>query len=391
VRADPQVLRKDGVSASATASGVRFHDFGRRYAAWGDVVVDVVREVADSDEFILKSRVEELERRVCARTGTEHAVAVGSGTAALTLALSALGIGPGDEVVTPAFSFIASASAVALCGAKPVFADVDPETATVTAETLDAVLSPATRAVLPVHLFSCTAPMREIRALATRRGVAVLEDSAVAFGASIDGVPAGAHGDAAVFSFFPGKPLGGIGDAGMMVTRDAAVAALCRMARNHGQTPSARFLHHSVGVNSRMDEISAAFLLRRLEHLDDWLERRRTLAAAYNELLAPYAPEVLTPPDGFEERAVYTYVIRARRRDLLREHLLGCEVETAVYYPRPLHLQPAFAALNHRPGAFPVSERLARESVALPLYPEMSDGEVEYVADCVADFCRGPA
>jgi dTDP-4-amino-4,6-dideoxygalactose transaminase len=172
----------------------------------------------------------------------------------------------------------------------------------------------------------------------------------------------------------------------MVVTDDADTAALCRMARNHGQTPSARFLHHSIGVNSRMDEISAAFLLRRLEHFDGWLERRRALATAYNTLLAPLAPEVRTPPDGFDERAVYMYVIRAGQREALREHLLSCGVETGLYYPRPLHLQPVFAALGHSPGAFPVSEHLADVSLALPLYPEMADSEVEYVAGCVADF-----
>lgn len=385
----PSILREQRMSAQqAGPPSVSFHGFERRYAGWGDAVVDTVRDVADGDEFILKSRVAELERQVAARVGVGHAVAVGSGTGALLIAMSALGIGPGDEVVTPAFSFISSASAVALLGATPVFADVDLHTALLDVDAAATAVSDSTRAVLPVHLFSCVAPMNDFRALATRHGLALIEDSAVALGATIDGLPAGRHGDVAVFSFYPGKPVGGIGDSGMIVTADDATAVLCRMRRNHGQDTSTRFLHHSLGWNCRMDEISAGFLLMRLAHLDDWLRRRRALAEAYNTLLAPIAPEIVTPPDGFEGRAVYTYVVRAQRREQLREYLLQRGVETAVYYPRPLHLQPVFAALGHRIGDFPVAERLGRECLALPLYPEMADSEAEYVACSVAEFYR---
>ena len=370
---------------------VPFHAFDRRYAAWGDEILEVVREVAESDELILKSKVAQLEHRVAARVEREHAVAVGSGTGALVIALSALGIGPGDEVVTPAFSFISSASAVALVGATPVFADVDFETGLLDVEAAGAAMTDATRAVMPVHLFSCVAPMKEFRALATGRGVALIEDSAVALGATTDGRPAGGSGDVAVFSFYPGKPVGGIGDSGIIVTDDATIATLCRMRRNHGQDTTTRFLHHSLGWNSRMDEVCAAFLLRRLPHLDAWLDRRRALAEAYQALLEPLEPEVARPPGTFSGRAVYTYVIRAPRREELREHLRRRGVETVVYYPRPLHLQPVFSELGYRPGDFPVAERLARECLALPLYPEMADSELEYVARGVTEFYGGVA
>jgi dTDP-4-amino-4,6-dideoxygalactose transaminase len=374
-----------------TAAGgeIAFHGWDRRYAGWGDTVLEVVREVADSDEFILKSRAAALERAVADLVGVEHAVAVGSGTGALVLALSALGVGPGDEVVTPAFSFISSASAVALAGANPVFADVDYDTAVLDPAAAETAVGPATRAVLPVHLFNLAAPMREFTELGRRHGVYVVEDSAVSLGATVAGAPAGGHGDAGVFSFFPGKPLGGIGDAGMVVTSDAGLAAQVRMGRNHGQDTQTRFLHHAIGWNSRMDEITAAFLLRRLPHLPGWLDRRRQLAAAYNHALAGLAPDLLTPPGGFAGRSVYSYVVRARRRAELREHLARCGVQTAVYYPRPLHLQPVFAHLGHRPGDFPVAERLAAECLALPLYPELTDAEVAHVARCVTDFYTG--
>lgn len=377
------------MTAGSVDVTVPFHAGARRYGPWADDVVDVVREVALLDEFILKSSVAKLERLIASRVGREHAVATSAGTSALTLALSALSIGGGDEVVTPAFSFIASAGAIALVGATPVFADVDYDTCMLDLDAAAAAVTGATRALLPVHLFNCGPPMAAYRRLATRFGLGLVEDSAVSLGAEIDGAPAGSYGDVAVFSFYPGKPLGGIGDGGMIVTDDAVIASLCRMRRNHGQDPSTRFLHHSIGWNSRMDEICAAFLLRRLPHLAPWLDRRRALANAYNTLLEPLAPELLTPPGGFEKRAVYTYVVRAQRREELCEHLRGSGIETMVYYPRPLHLQPVFAGLGHRAGEFPNAERLARECVALPLYPEMADSEVEYVASSVSEFYRG--
>ncbi|MER5865539.1 DegT/DnrJ/EryC1/StrS family aminotransferase [Kitasatospora sp. NPDC002040] len=368
---------------------VSYHDWDNRYRDWTEEVLDAVRQVADSDEFILKSRVAELERRVAERTGAAHAIAVANGTGALTVILAALGIGPGDEVVTPAFSFISTASTVALRGAKPVFADVDADTACLDLAAAEAAVTDRTRAVLPAYLFTTHPDMTGLAELAERRGVALVEDSAVGLGATVDGRQAGRFGTAGVYSFFPAKPIGGAGDAGMVVTDDDDLARDIRMLRNHGQDLGVRFLHHKVGFNCRMDEITAAFLLQRLPKLDGFLTARRQIAEEYQERLAHLAPDLLTPPDGYDHRAVYTYVVRAARRDELKEFLAGEGIETVVYYPKPLHLQPAFAYLGHRPGDFPVAEQLAREALALPLHPDMRPGDVARVASAVERFYRG--
>ncbi|MGH8897245.1 MAG: DegT/DnrJ/EryC1/StrS family aminotransferase [Egibacteraceae bacterium] len=364
---------------------VPFAAFDRRYHDWVDDVIEVVAEVAASDEFILKSRVAKLEAQIAALIGARHAVACASGTGGLTLILAALGLGRGDEVVTPAFSFISSASTIALVGATPVFADVSLDTATLDPVTAEAAITGATQALLPAHLFSCAAPMAALRALADRRGLRLIENSAVTFGGTVDGRPTGRYGDAGVFSFFPAKPLGGCGDAGMVVTDDDDLAAACRALRNHGQGAE-RFRHELVGFNCRMDEVTAGFLLRRLPTLTDQLTARRRLAQRYHEQLHPLAPSVVPPPGDFTGRAVYTYVVRAQDRDGLRAFLASRGVETVVSYPRPLHLQPAFAHLGHRPGDFPNAERLAHECLALPLYPEMPAADVDRVAAAVADF-----
>ncbi|GAB3862782.1 hypothetical protein GCM10029963_69800 [Micromonospora andamanensis] len=275
---------------------VPYFDYPTRYAGWTEDVLDAVREVGESDEFILKSRVAALETAVARRTGAAEAIAVASGTGALTVILTAMDIGPGDDVVTPAFSFISSASTVALRGARPVFADVDYDTAMLTVATVEAVRTTASRAVVPAYLFASSPDMPALRALADRHSMRLIEDSAVALGGQVAGRPAGRHGDAGVYSFFPGKPLGGIGDAGMIVTDDPELATTCRMLRNHGQDLNVRFLHHLVGFNSRMDEVTALFLLRRLPHLDQFLAERRRLARQYGALLREAAPVVLTPP-----------------------------------------------------------------------------------------------
>jgi dTDP-4-amino-4,6-dideoxygalactose transaminase len=370
---------------------VPFHDYGSRYADWTGDVLDVVREVGESDEFILKSRVARLETAIAERTGAAHAIAVANGTGALTVILTAMGIGPGDDVVTPAFSFISSASTIALRGARPVFADVEYDTAMLGGSAAAAAITPGTRAILPAYLFTTSPDMVGLRALADRRGLRLIEDSAVALGAEVGGKPAGRHGDAGVFSFFPAKPVGGLGDGGMIVTDDGDLADACRMLRNHGQDLNTRFLHIRLGFNSRMDEISAGFLLRRLPHLDGFLAARRRLAEEYTTLLRELAPAVAPPPADFAGRSVYTYVVQAPERDELRAHLAAAGIETQVYYPRPLHLQPAFAHLGHGPGDFPVAERLARECVALPLHPELPAGTVERVVTEIARFYQGAA
>ena len=371
---------------------VPYFGYPERCRSWLGDVLDVVKGVGLSDEFILKSQVARFEAAVASKVGARHAVACASGTGALQLSLLALGVGPGDRVVTPAFSFMSSASTIALIGATPVFADIDEETATLdpgaAAAAADRVAG-GVAAVVAAHLFSCVSAMGPLRDLAGRLAAPLLEDSAVSFGAELDGRPAGRLGDLGVFSFFPGKPLGGIGDGGIVVTDDDRVAAECRMLRNHGQDPAVRFLYHRVGLNCRMDETVAAFLLRRLAHLDDVLDRRRRLAEVYQERLRPLRPALATPPDDFAGRSVYTYVVRTAEREELRKHLLGRGIESKVFYPAALPLQPAFRALGHAPGDFPVAERLAREHLALPLHEELDPRTVELVAGEVAGFFGG--
>ncbi|MFJ5846912.1 MULTISPECIES: DegT/DnrJ/EryC1/StrS family aminotransferase [unclassified Streptomyces] len=369
-------------------TAIPYFDWPARSADWADDIVEVFREVALSDEFILKSRVERLESEIAARTGAAHAIAVASGTGALSVILAALGLGDGDEVVTPAFSFVSTASTVALRGARPVFADVEYETGLLDPAAAEAVVTERTRALLPAYLFSNSPKMGAFAELAARRGLHLVEDSAIALGATVDGRPAGRHGHAGLYSFFPAKPAGGIGDAGMIVTDDPGLARTARMLRNHGQPAGKRFYHELLGFNCRMDELTAGFLLRKLPHLDRLLERRREIAAIYEEGLRPLGPALLPPPAGFEERSVYTYVVRAQQRGELRAQLAKEGIETAVYYPRPLHLQPAFAHLGHGTGDFPVAERLSRESLALPLHPDMAPGAAERVVAAVNRFCR---
>lgn len=357
-----------------------------RYQDWADDIVAAVAEVGRSDEFILKSRVEALEAAIAARTGARHAVACANGTGALVLALTALGVGPGDEVVTPAFSFISSASTIAHVGAVPVFADVDLDTAALDSAATAAAITARTRAILPVHLFSHVAPMAEMRALADERGVALVEDSAVTLGGTVAGRPAGRWGDVGIFSFFPAKPLGACGDAGMVVTDDDEVAATVRALRNHGQRE--RFRHDLLGFNCRMDEIVAGFLLRQLPRLDELRRTRRHLSDHYTAALSASVPEVTPPAPGAPDQAVYTYVVRAPHRDALRDHLAAKGVATAVTYPYALPQQQVFAHLNLDAAAFPQATRLAAECLALPLYPELTVADVDRVVGVVADFYR---
>lgn len=364
---------------------VPYYDWPRRAAADRRAVKDLVREVARSDEFILKSRVRAYEDELAARIGAGHAVAVSSGTAAIHVALAALRCGPGDEVVTPAFSFHSSASPIALLGATPVLVDVG-EDFLLDADLVEPAATARTRGIVPVHLFADMADMPRIAALARERGWWVLEDSAIALGMARDGVAAGRWGDVGVFSFHPAKPLPGITDGGAIVTDDEQLARRCRMLRNHGQDGVNRFLHHLVGFNARMDEVNAGLLSRRLRDYDGAVAARAAIAQRYDAAFADLAPALRTPLATSCERIYYTYVVRAAERDALERHLADRGVETLVYYPRPLHLQPAFAYLGHRAGEFPQAERAAREALALPLHPRMAEADVDRVIAAVRAF-----
>jgi dTDP-4-amino-4,6-dideoxygalactose transaminase len=365
---------------------VTFFDYPRRFAVDNAFVKRLVAEVGASGAFILKQHVAELEDAVKRQTGAAHAIAVSSGTDALLIALSSLGVGPGVDVLTPAFSFISTASAPALLRARPVFVDVNPDTGTLAVDELSRHRTPETKVVIAVHLFSSLAPMADVQAAARALGLRVLEDSAVSLGARTAGVPAGLAGDVGIYSFFPAKPLGGIGDGGMIVTHHAPLGDMCRRLRNHGQDGVTRFLHHHLGWNHRMDDIMAAYLKAKLARLPALHARRRAIGEHYDAELGTLGSAVKPLASAPGERVFYTYVIRAQRRDELRAHLLARGVETQLYYPVPLHLQPCFAYLGHVPGDFPGAETLSREALALPLYPEMTDAEVDYVIASVRSF-----
>jgi dTDP-4-amino-4,6-dideoxygalactose transaminase len=371
---------------SAAPPRIPFYNFAARYRDDARVARTLVAEGLRSPKPILGRRVEAFERDVTAFLGGGQAVGVASGTGALMIALTALGVGPGSEVIVPAFTFHSPASVPLHLGARIRFADVDPVTGTIDPQQVEAQLTERTTTIVAAHLWSVLADVGRLRAAAERAGSSVLEDSAVAFGMRLDGKPAGLLGHAGTFSFHPAKLLGGIGDAGMVIAADEELVRRCRMLRNHGQDGTQRYVHHLVGFNCRMDDVVAGFLSHRLARYPAALARRAAMAARYTEALAPLRPSVLTPPEVSYGRAFYVYAIRTPARDALRAHLADRGIETRVYYPHPLPLQPAFASLGHRPGEFPQAERLSREALALPLYPEMADEDLEAVIDAVAGY-----
>jgi dTDP-4-amino-4,6-dideoxygalactose transaminase len=378
---------------------VPFLDLGAQDAAIGGEVRAAIGDVLASRQFILGAHVERFEAAMARYCGVAHAIGVGSGTDALLLALVALGAGPGRAVVTSPFTFFSTASTVLRLGARPVFADIDPGTLNLDPAAAAAAVEQARGVevvgLVPVHLFGRLAPMPALRALAERRGLWIVEDAAQAIGARAGGVAAGAFGRAAALSFYPTKNLGALGDGGMVLTNDGDVAAHVRQERHQGQ--SAPYVHGSLGLCSRLDALQAAVLGAKLPHLDAWNARRRAVAAWYDALLVeaglagrPGAP-LVTPQAAGEAHVFHQYVVRARARDRLRAHLSAAGIGTMVYYPQPVHLQPALAHLGLGAGAFPEAERAAREVLALPIYPELTRAHVATVVDAIARFYRADA
>ncbi|GAB6990762.1 DegT/DnrJ/EryC1/StrS family aminotransferase [Paenibacillus pini] len=365
---------------------VPFFNYASRYAEDREKIKDIVYQVGISDNFILKERVVELEDAIRQYTGAKHVIAVANGTTALTILLQAMGVGPGVDVLTPAFSFISTASTIALLGGTPVFVDVDPLTGMMDPNDLERKVTPASKVVIPTHLFSVMADMESIHEIAQKHNLVVLEDSAVALGARQQGAIAGIMGNAGLYSFFPAKPLGGIGDGAVIVTNDDELGRISRMLRNHGQDGITRFYHHLLGYNNRMDETAASYLLHKLRRFDDLLNKRREIAGLYNEAFKHLAPMIQVVTDAHEERVYYTYVIQAERRDELKEFLESRGIETQIYYPTALPLQPAFAYLGHQAGDFPNAEAITGRSLALPLYAEMPSEHVQQVIIAVVDF-----
>lgn len=354
---------------------------------------DALIRVASSQALILGAEVDALERDCAAYLGVKHAIGVSSGTDALVMAMMALNIGPGDEVITPTFSFFATAGAVVRVGATPVFVDVDPVTMNVSPAAVQAAITPRTKAIVPVHLFGQSADMDAIMAIANEHGIPVVEDAAQAIGTQYkDGRRVGSIGLMGCFSFYPTKNLGAFGDAGLMTTNDDALAARLKQLRNHGMEP--RYYHSFVGGNFRIDAIQAAVLNVKLPHLASWHEGRRRNAAIYNELFADANLAVVTPINayaaaGFPDVHIYNqYTILVEERDALRAHLQSEGIGTEVYYPVPFHRQECFQDVPSSKNAFPVSDHLAARVLSLPIFPELLPEQLEEVVATIAEYMR---
>lgn len=386
-------------------------DLKAQYEPLRDEIEAVIKEVCDSQWFIGGPHVEGLERAVADYCGAKHAIGVSSGTDAELVGLMALDLKPGDEVITTPYTFFATVGGVVRCGATPIFVDIDPETFNIDVSQIADKITSRTKAIIPVHLFGQCADMDPILELASNHGLNVAEDSAQAIGARYKGKMAGNIGDWSYYSFFPSKNLGGFGDGGMVTTNDDEFAHRLRMLRNHGMEP--KYYHQLVGGNFRLDALQAAVLEVKLKHLNSWHEGRRENARRYEAQFVE-AEVALPSSDDFARRAefpvvlpggyeagrgltaqeqfysvVNQFVIRTQDRDGLLKHLrdnaIGCE----VYYPVPLHLQQCFADLGYKEGSMPHSERAAKETVALPIYPEMSEAQLEHVVNTVSQFVAG--
>lgn len=363
---------------------VPFLDLKPQYQSLKTELDAAVQRVVTAQGFILGPEVQALEEEVSAYLGVDHAIGVASGTDALLLTLLALEPEKGEEIIIPAFTFFATAGAVWNSGFRPVFCDVDPETFNVTPETLEAVWTERTRALIPVHLYGQAAPMEEICHLAKARGVFVLEDAAQAIGARIGDAAVGTLGDAGAFSFFPTKNLGGFGEGGMVTTGDPELAERIGKLRVHGGKQM--YHHEMVGTNSRLDALQAAVLRVKLPHLDVWAEGRRRNAALYDEMLRG-VEGIRTPVTLPGHHHVYNqYTLRVDRRDELRGFLGKRGIGSGLYYPLGLHLQECFAALGGAPGDLPVTEALTGEVVSLPIFPELTEGQISEVAEAVRLF-----
>lgn len=355
-----------------------------------DAVREAIDRVLESQRFILGPEVEAFEARIAAFCGTAHGVGVSSGSDALLVALMALDVGPGDEVVTTPFTFVATCGAIARLGARAVFVDIEPGTLLLDPRAVEAAITPRTKALLPVHLFGQTCDMPALGAVATRHGLPVVEDAAQALGAAHGGARAGSMGTAGAFSFFPSKNLGAAGDAGMVVTNDGALAARMRRIRSHGQ--EARYASVELGGNFRLDALQAAVLGAKLPWLEGWTAARRRNAATYRTLFEEAGlvrdDAILALPVELPGRFhVYNQlVVRARRRDGLRAHLARAGIASEVYYPRPMHLQACFSGWGYREGMFPEAERASRECLAIPVHPELTESLQRVVVDAIAAF-----
>jgi dTDP-4-amino-4,6-dideoxygalactose transaminase len=362
------------------AKKISLFDFQAEYAELREEILAALDGVCRKATFILGEEVEAFEREFADFTGAKHCIALANGTAALHLGLLALGVQAGDEVITSPNSFIATAEAISYCGAQPVFVDIDPATANLDPKLIERAITPRTRAILPVHLYGRPADMDAILEVAARHGLRVLEDAAQAHGARYRGRRCGSIGHAAAFSFYPTKNLGAYGEAGALTTNDDQIAKFARAARTHGQT--ARYEHEFIGYNYRMDGIQGAVLRVKLRRLYNWTVRRREIAAQYRRAFAGTRLEM--PVDDSRDECVYhQFVIYVNNRSAVASELAARGVDTAVHYPKPLHLQPAYSSLGYPPGSFPHAERACERVLSIPVHPYLTSEQVAEVIDAV--------
>jgi len=355
-------------------------DLGRQYRLLKEEIDKAIQDVLNSSQFILGPNCRELEKEIAAYQGVSHAIGVANGTDALLLALEACGIGPGDEVITTPFTFIATAEVIALAGAAPVFADILPDTFNIDPREVEKKITRKTRAVIPVHLFGMPADMDPIMDLCRRKGVRVIEDCAQSFGAEYRGRKTGSFGDCGCFSFFPSKNLACCGDGGMVVTEDPGIAERIRLLRNHGSR--AKYMHGIIGHNSRLDEIQAAVLRVKLKRIDAFNEGRRKAAGLYRRYIT--GKDVRLPGEREESRHVYhQFTVRSALRDRIAARLNKNGVSTAIYYPVPLHRQEVFSGMKQSAENLPCADACAREVLSLPMFPELSEEEIRLISSIV--------
>ena len=380
-------------------------DLKAQYSAIKPEIDRAVAEVMEAQHFILGPQVQACEKAIAQYSRCAHGVGVSSGTDALLVCLMAEGIGPGDEIITTPYTFFATAGTIARVGAKPVFVDIEPATYNLNPAQIAAQITARTRAIIPVHLYGQMAEMDAVMQVARKHGIVVIEDAAQAIGAEYKGRRAGSIGDYGCFSFFPSKNLGAVGDGGMVVTNDAARAENLVRLRAHGSKP--KYYHKVVGGNFRLDTLQAAVVTAKLSHLDDWTVCRQRNAARYDRLFAESGlrvadssqcssngsrngtAQIFLPKVQAGRHIFNQYIVRTSRRDALKAALQEKGVGTEIYYPVPMHLQECFSSLGYRPGAFPESESAAQETLALPIYPELTEPQAQYVVQCVRDFFLG--
>lgn len=362
-------------------------DLKAQYQSIKSEIDSAIAEVLESCQFILGPKVEDFEADFAVYCQSGFAFGVNSGTSALHLALLAAGVGPGDEVITVSYTFVATVAAILYTGAKPIFVDIDPLTCNIDPAKIEAAITPKTKVIMPVHLYGTCADMDLILDIARRRNLIVIEDAAQAVGAEYKGRRAGSMGDLACFSFYPGKNLGAYGEGGAVVTNDEKYVDIMKQLRDQGQ--SAKYLHERVGYNFRMEAMQGAVLGVKLKHLDEWTTARRCHAKAYSKALSDSGPRLLEEPAACKS-VYHVFPLFTEQRDELREHLHANGISSGIHYPIPVHLQRGFSNLGFNEGDLPQTEAVCREVLSLPMYPELTDEAVMQITDSVRQFCRRP-